>query len=53
MDGKSRWAYNIAIERWFRTLKYEEVYLNNDASTREARKQTGEFIYNYNFEGLH
>ena len=27
MDGKSRWADNIMIERWFRTLKYDEVYL--------------------------
>ena len=25
MDGKSRWADNIMIERWFRTLKYDEV----------------------------
>ena len=27
MDGKSRWADNIMIERWFRSFKYEEVYL--------------------------
>ena len=53
MDGKSRWADNIVIERWFRTLKYEEVYLNDYANIREARKQIGEFIHNYNFERLH
>ena len=27
MDGKSRWADNIMIERWFRSFKYEEAYL--------------------------
>jgi putative transposase len=27
MDGKSRWADNILIERWFRSFKYEEAYL--------------------------
>ena len=27
MDGKSRWADNIMIERWFRGFKYEEAYL--------------------------
>lgn len=53
MDGKSRWADNIMIERWFRTLKYEEVYLNDYANIREARKQIGEFIHSYNFERLH
>lgn len=29
MDGKSRWADNIMIERWFRSFKYEEAYLTN------------------------
>ena len=28
MDGKSRWADNVMIERWFRSLKTEEIYLN-------------------------
>jgi len=28
MDGKARWADNIMIERWFRTLKYDEKLLN-------------------------
>ena len=28
MDGKSRWANNVMIERWFRSLKTEEIYLN-------------------------
>lgn len=53
MDGKSRWADNIMIERWFRTLKVEEVYLNRYKNMREARAQIKEFIHNYNFERLH
>ena len=53
MDGKSRWADNIMIERWFRTLKYEEVYLKNYRNIKEARKEIGSFIDNYNFNRLH
>lgn len=53
MDGKSRWADNIMIERWFRTLKYDEVYLKDYANIKDARKQIGEFIHKYNFEKLH
>lgn len=53
MDGKSRWADNIMIERWFRTLKYEEVYLKDYKNIKEARKEIGSFIDNYNFNRLH
>ena len=53
MDGKGRWADNIPIERWFRTLKYEEVYLKDYKNFKDARRQIGEFIDSYNFERLH
>jgi putative transposase len=53
MDSKSRWADNIMIERWFRTLKYDEVYLKDYANIKDARQQIGEFIHKYNFEKLH
>lgn len=53
MDGKRRWADNIMIERWFRTLKYEEVYLNDYSNIREARKQIARFIHIYDFMRLH
>lgn len=53
MDGKGRWADNIMIERWFRTLKYDEVYLKDYENIREARKEIGDFIYKYNFVRLH
>ena len=35
MDGKGRWADNIIIERWFRTLKYDEVYLKDYENIRK------------------
>lgn len=53
MDGKSRWADNIMIERWFRTLKYDEVYLKDYENIKDARKQIGNYIHLYNFEKLH
>ena len=53
MDGKSRWADNIMIERWFRTLKYEEVYLKDYQNIKDAGMQTGEYIRKYIFERLH
>lgn len=53
MDGKSRWADNIMIERWFRTLKYDEVYLKDYENIKDARKQIGSYILLYNFEKLH
>jgi len=53
MDGKSRWADNITIERWFRTLKYDEVYLKDYQNIIDARRQIGEYIHKYNFERLH
>ncbi len=53
MDGKGRWADNIPIERWFRTLKYEEVYLKDYQNLKEARYEIGKFIHKYNFKRLH
>ena len=48
MDGKKRWADNIMVERWFRTLKYEEVYLNEYKNIRDARSKISSFIGVYN-----
>ena len=44
MDGKSRWADNIMIERWFRSFKYEEAYLTEYANLKEAREDIGRYI---------
>ena len=53
MDGKSRLADNIMIERWFRSFKYEEAYLTEYANLKEAREAIGRDIYTYNFERCH
>lgn len=48
MDGKSRWADNIMIERWFRSLKVEEIYPNEFESPRALRKAIRTYIEQYN-----
>jgi putative transposase len=53
MDGKGRALDNIFTERLWRTLKYEEVYLKEYASPREARTQIGEYFEFYNTRRLH
>ena len=53
MDGKSRWADNIMIERWFRSFKYEEAYLTQYNNIKEARAAIGRYIHTYNFERCH
>lgn len=45
MDGKSRWADNIMIERWFRSFKYEEAYLTQYNNIKEARAAIGRYIH--------
>lgn len=53
MDGKGRWADNIMIERWFRSLKYDEVYLTSYENIREARSAISKYIKTYNFDRFH
>ena len=53
MDGKSCWADNIRIERWFRSFKYEEAYLTEWHNIKEARAANSNYIHNYNFERCH
>ena len=53
MDGKSRWADNIMIERWFRSLKTEEIYINEYYSPRELRQALERYIKEYNAERPH
>ena len=48
MDGKGRALDNIITERFWRTLKYEEVYLHEYESPRQARTQIAQFIRHYN-----
>jgi putative transposase len=48
MDGKGRFLDNIFIERLWRSLKYECVYLHAFAGGRDARQGIGEWINFYN-----
>ena len=40
-DGKGRYQDNIFVERLWRTVKYEEIYLKAYAGAAEARKELG------------
>ena len=53
MDGKSRWADNIMIERWFRSLKYEEIYLHQYETPKELRAAIRDYVNTYNFDRFH
>ncbi|MBD0384928.1 IS3 family transposase [Paenibacillus sp. WST5] len=48
MDGKGRATDNIAIERFWRSLKYNEVYLNDYSTPRETRQGIGRYIHLHN-----
>jgi putative transposase len=53
MDGKGRCLDNIFIERFWRSLKYEEVYLKTYESVSEARREIGKYIEWYNTQRRH
>ena len=53
MDGKGCWIDNVFIERLWRSLKYEEVYLNAYDSVREAEYRLGNYFAYYNVERFH
>ena len=48
MDGKSRWADNILIERWFRSLKTEKIYINEYHNSKQLRQSIRAYIEEYN-----
>lgn len=48
MDGKARWIDNVIIERWFRSLKTEWVYINEYCSPKELRNGIREYVKDYN-----
>ena len=48
MDGKGCWRDNVFIERVWRSIKYEEVYLHAYTSVSEAKKGIGDYIDLYN-----
>ena len=48
MDGKGRWVDNVVVERWFRSLKTEYIYINEFSSPRELREGIAKYIDEYN-----
>ena len=53
MDGRGRFLDNIFVERLWRSLKYENVYLHAYATGSEARHGIGRWFHPYNSERLH
>lgn len=53
MDGKGRYLDNIFIERFWRSVKYEEVYLKSYVTVPEGREEIGKYIEFYNNERPH
>ena len=53
MDGKGRWMDNVFIERLWRSLKYEEVYLKAYDSVAQARQGIDDWLMFYNEERRH
>ena len=48
MDGKGAWRDNVFVERLWRSVKYEEVYLRAYDSVSEARERLGKYLDWYN-----
>ena len=53
MDGRGRALDNVFVERLWRTVKYEEVYLKDYDSPRTARQGLSSYLQFYNEERLH
>jgi putative transposase len=48
MDGKGRWLDNVVVERFWRTIKYEDIYLKSYENPRELEKGVNAFVFRYN-----
>src|ERR1700743_3265130 len=53
MDGKGRWIDNVFIERLWRSVKYEEIYLRGYANGTEARTSLTRYFSFYNTRRSH
>jgi putative transposase len=53
MDGKGRWVDNVFVERLWRSLKYEEVYLKAYESIKQAELEIGNYFVFYNEQRRH
>lgn len=46
MDGKARWVDNVIIERWFRSLKCDYIYINEYETPKELRQASPAIFQN-------
>ena len=53
MDGKGRETDNIAIERFWRSAKYEDIYLHEYKTLRELKLGVSQYITFYNEKRIH
>ena len=53
MDGKGRWVDNVFVERLWKSVKYEHVYLHAYESVDEARRQLASYFTFYNSRRPH
>ncbi len=53
MDGRGAWRDNVFVERLWRSVKYEEVYLRAYESVAEARASLGRYLDFYNRKRPH
>jgi len=53
MDGRGAWRDNVVVERLWRSVKYEEVYLRAYACVSEARASIGQYLGFYNARRPH
>lgn len=53
MDGKGRWLDNVAIERFWRSIKYEDIYLKSYENPIELHKGIDSYMKRYNIDRPH
>ena len=53
MDGKGAWRDNVFVERLWRSIKYEEVYLRAYETVGEARSSIGRYLDFFNTQRPH
>ena len=53
MDGKGRWIDNVMIERFWRSIKYEDIYLKSYETPRDLGKGIRSYIFRYNTQRPH
>jgi putative transposase len=53
MDGKGRWVDNVFVERLWRSVKYEDIYLHAYETVREVKVALASYFSSYNARRPH